>query len=192
MKRILLALVLALLPLGALAHQFMAGPLTIRHPYSYATAQSVAVAAGFMKIENANKEEGDRLIAASSPAAGKVEIHTMGMDEKGVMKMRKLDSLEIPAGGALLLAPQGNHLMLLDIRKAFTLNEKIPLTLTFEKAGEVTVELKVEAPGTQHDYKDSEHQEDMPMDHDMPGHEASTTNHGDTMQHGDDAVHGGH
>lgn len=133
-------------PVAAAAHEFVAGDLTIGHPYSYATAQSAAVAAGFLDVINAG-DEADRLIGASTPAAGRVEIHTMTM-ENDVMKMRKIEGLDVPAQGTLDLAPKGNHLMLLDVKRAFRQGDMIPLTLEFEKAGKVDVELKVEAPGT--------------------------------------------
>lgn len=156
MKRLVLAIALAVAPFPAAAHEFLAGEtLTIGHPYSYATTQSAAVAAGFLDVTNSG-EEADRLIGASSPAAGRVEIHTMTM-ENDVMKMRKIDGLDVPAQGTLELAPKGNHLMLLDIKRAFRQGDMVPLTLEFAKAGKVDVELKVEAPGTipaRHEAKD--------------------------------------
>ncbi len=170
MKRLVLAALFAVAPIAAVpiaaaAHEFVAGDLTIGHPYSYATAQSAAVAAGFLDVTNAG-DEADRLIGASTPAAGRVEIHTMTM-ENDVMKMRKIEGLDVPAQGTLDLAPKGNHLMLLDVKRAFRQGDMIPLTLEFEKAGKVDVELKVEAPGTipaRHEVKDGE-----PMD-DHKGH----------------------
>jgi copper(I)-binding protein len=88
----------------------------------------------------------DRLIGASSPASARVELHVT--EKKGdVLRMREVKSYDIPARGGFELSPGGAHLMLVDIKAPFKEGAKIPLTLRFEKAGELKVELQVRALG---------------------------------------------
>ena len=91
----------------------------------------------------------DRLVSASSPAAEKVQIHEMTM-QNGVMKMRELpNGLPIEAGKTVSLAPGGNHLMLMGLKAPLKQGDKIPLTLNFEKTGKIDVMLDVQGIGAQ-------------------------------------------
>jgi hypothetical protein len=117
------------------------GQLSISQAWAAATPGGVTVGAGYLMISNAGAAD-DRLISASSPRAAKVEVHEMSMDG-AMITMRKLDSLAIPAGGAATLAPGGTHLMFLDIKTPFAAGETVPVTLNFEHAGAVTLELPV-------------------------------------------------
>ena len=127
------------------AHSFKIGDLEIGHPWSRATLPNAPVAGGYMTIENTGKTD-DTLLGGSTPAAGKVEIHQMNM-EGDIMTMRQLeDGLLIPAGETVTLKPGGYHLMLMKPQKPFKEGERVPLTLQFEKAGEVKVELAVDKP----------------------------------------------
>ena len=179
--------VAAFLPLTlfpASAHEYEAGSLHIEHPWARATPPRAGVAGAYMVIEN-HGTEGDRLLGGSTDAAGKVQIHSMTMDG-GVMKMRQLtDGLELPAGETITLAPGGYHLMLVDPVKPLKEGERVPITLDFEKAGSVGVDLTVEGIGAKGpEAKGATHQgQDMPMQGDM-------TNGDMTMGGGDDA-HGG-
>jgi hypothetical protein len=86
-----------------------------------------------------------RLVAASSPAAGVVEIHSMKMDG-GVMRMAAVDGVDLPANQIVKLAPGGYHVMLMDLKRTLKAGERVPLRLTFELAGtrRETIELEVE------------------------------------------------
>lgn len=133
-----------LLTAGAAAHDFKAGALTLKQPWTRATAGTVG--AGFVEIVNAGKTA-DQLVSASSPASGRMEIHTMTM-EGGIMRMRPLpDGIAIPAGATASLKPGGNHLMLIGLKAPLAQGQTVPVTLTFKKAGAVKVQLTVEAPG---------------------------------------------
>lgn len=126
------------------AHEFKQGDLSIAHPWTRQTATGQSAGGGFTTITNGGKAD-DRLLGASSPASARVEIHTMAMDG-GVMRMRPVTGgLAIPAGGALALQPGGNHLMLMGLKAPLELGAMVPLTLRFERAGSVTVQLKVES-----------------------------------------------
>ena len=119
--------------------------LTISHPWSRATAPSQKVGAVFMTIEpNGNNE--DRLIGAASPAAETVQIHNHTMVD-GVMRMRPVDGVDIPANGAAVLAPGGFHIMLIGLKAPLFEETVIPLTLEFEKAGKVEIEAVIKAAG---------------------------------------------
>ncbi len=137
----------AALPIAAQAHGYKLGDLEIGHPWSRATAPTAPTAGGFLKITNTGTTP-DRLIAARSPASKSVEIHEMKM-EGSVMRMRELEKgLEIPAGGSVTLAPGGFHLMLIGLVEPLKADTKVPLTLVFEKAGTIDVELAVGAMGS--------------------------------------------
>ncbi len=72
--------------------------------------------------------QGGKLVSASSPVAGVVEIHEMSMDGN-VMKMRALPALDLPAGKAVELKPSGYHVMLMDLKRALNAGDFIPVTL---------------------------------------------------------------
>jgi copper(I)-binding protein len=89
----------------------------------------------------------DRLVGAETLAARAVEIHEQRMED-GVMRMRPLPGgVALPPGEAVTLGPGGLHLMLIGPTRAFARGQRVPLTLRFERAGEVAVELAVEAAG---------------------------------------------
>ena len=130
-------------PLPARAHDYSLGDLRIGHPWSRATPPTAKVGAGYLSIANQGTSP-DRLVAASSPAAGRVEIHEMRMDG-GVMRMREVpQGLSVPAGQRVELKPGGFHLMLLDLKAPLGEGAMVPLTLVFERAGRVDVDLKIE------------------------------------------------
>ncbi len=134
---------LALAALSAVAHSFKLGEIDIGHPYARPTREGQMVGAGYLKL--ANKGPVDRLVAASSPAAGTVEIHSMSM-EGDVMKMRQVDAIELATGQTVELKPGGYHLMLMGLKAPLKVGDKFPLTLKFEKSGEVVVRVNVEEP----------------------------------------------
>lgn len=142
------AIATAALTGAAVAHDFKVGPLQIDHPWSRATPGGATVAGGYFVVKNTGTAP-DRLVAASAPFAGRVEIHEMSMKD-GVMVMRPLpDGLAIPAGGSVELKPGGYHVMFLDLKSPLKEGTLVDGTLTFEKAGTVPVQFKVEGMGAQ-------------------------------------------
>lgn len=138
------ALLFAALP--AAAHEYKAGSLEIGHPWSRATPAGAKVAAGYLTVTNAGDAD-DRLVAATAEVAGKVELHESS-EKDGVMSMRPLpDGLAVPAKGGAALKPGGAHLMFLELKRPLVAGERIPGSVTFEKAGVVTVEFAVEKIG---------------------------------------------
>ena len=120
-----------------------ATPVKIEDPWTRATPPGAKVAAGYMRITSG---AADRLIGASSPAAARVELHVTEKKDD-VLRMREVKAYDIPVGGVFELSPGGAHLMLVDPKAPFKEGAKVPLTLRFEKAGEVKVELQVRALG---------------------------------------------
>ncbi|GGE37946.1 hypothetical protein GCM10011360_27200 [Primorskyibacter flagellatus] len=119
-----------------------AGALEISGAFTRATLPNAPVAGGFMTIANTGQNE-DRLLSATSPIAGRVEIHEMAM-EGDVMRMRALpDGLALPAGDTVTLAPGGYHLMFMELKQALPEGDSVPVTLRFRDAGEVDVTLTV-------------------------------------------------
>ena len=98
----------------------------------------------YMKIRNSGNQN-DRLLQAQSDIAAKVELHTMEM-QGGQMKMTPTDSLEIPADGEVELQSRGAHIMLFGITREPHVGEVISITLHFEKAGTVPVQVEVRQP----------------------------------------------
>ncbi|MEO4045882.1 copper chaperone PCu(A)C [Pseudomonas sp. CAU 1711] len=137
-------------PLLAQAHDYKAGQIHIDHPWSRAMPPSAPNAAAFFVLHN--KGEGaDRLISASSPQAQKTEIHEH-VHQDGLMKMQQVQAVEVPAGGEVKFAPMGYHVMLFGVSQQAADGERFPLTLRFEQAGEVQVEVAVQqdAPQAEH------------------------------------------
>jgi copper(I)-binding protein len=142
----LAALSATVLAAPACADDVKAGDLVISQAWSRATPGGAKVAGGFLTIENKGTAP-DKLIAVSTDIAGEADIHEMAT-ENGVMKMRPLEKgLTIEPGKTVKLAPGGNHLMLQDLKKPFKEGDKVPVTLTFEKAGKVAVSLDVQGVG---------------------------------------------
>lgn len=140
-----LAFALSLVAAPALAQEIKAGDLTIVQPWARATPKGADVGGGYLEIRNAGAAP-DRLTGGSADFAG-VEVHQMKMD-KGVMTMREVTGgLEIPAHGAVKLAPSGYHLMFTGLKHALVKGESVKATLTFEHAGAVIVEFPVQGIG---------------------------------------------
>ena len=144
-QRLIAATALALCRrVAAPAHRFKVGAIDIGHPYARAHRRGPA---DRRRLHEAH-QPGRAPIACCrprSPAAASVELHSMTMDGD-VMKMRQVDAIDLPAGQTVELKPGGYHLMLIGLKAPLKAGDKFPLTLKFEKAGEVIVTVKVEKP----------------------------------------------
>lgn len=153
--RILAVIALALSWSSAVqAQQYKLGTLEIGHPWTRATPPTAPSGGGYLTITNKGTTE-DRLISVKSPAAGTVQVHEMKM-EGNVMRMREIEGgLAIPPGATVALAPGGFHLMMMGLKAPLKQGEKVPVTLVFEKAGSIDVELAVMAMGAtpSHEHK---------------------------------------
>ena len=132
--------------LVALAKDFTAGAITIERPWSRATPSGAKVAAGYLTIKNTG-DGPDRLLSLIADIAGHTSIHQMSMSD-GMMQMRELtDGLAIPAQGSVTLEPQSYHLMFEDLKRPLKQGETFSGTLTFDKAGPVSVTFDVKGLG---------------------------------------------
>jgi len=121
----------------------LTGKLEVSSPWARATPSRSENGVAYLTIQS---PAADRLVSVSSPVAKKVELHTMSMQDM-VMKMRPLAGLDIPAGQPVSLKPGGEHVMLLGLNRPLLEGQSFPLTLTFEKAGSLTVSVPVEKAG---------------------------------------------
>lgn len=133
---------------SASAHGYKIGALEIGHPWARMTPPGAKVGGAYLTVENSGTTP-DRLVSATVDAAiaDRAELHEMSVTD-GVMKMQMLaDGVVIPAGGEVALAPGSFHLMLQDLKQPLKQGESFKGTLTFEKAGTVEIEFKVEGMG---------------------------------------------
>jgi copper(I)-binding protein len=142
----ILLIALILIGIGyATAHEYTNKGVTVVHPWARATPGGAKVGGAYLEIKAA-AGRGDRLIAVKSPAAGAAELHTHIM-ENGIVRMRRVDAIAVPAGKSVVLKPGGYHLMLMDLKAPLKEGDLLKLTLVFEKAGEIEVEATVEPLG---------------------------------------------
>jgi copper(I)-binding protein len=135
------------------------GDIAIANAWAASTPDGVANAAAYLNITNAGAEP-DRLVAASSARAARVELHevqrttiTMGEREEIVLSMRPIEGIDLPPGLTTMLAPESLHLMFIDIDAPFVPGETVPVDLVFERAGPVSMEFPVHPrTGTEADH----------------------------------------
>lgn len=113
----------------------------VKDAWIRSTVQGQQGTGAFMNI---TAKDAARLVGASSPVAGVVEVHEMKM-EGDVMKMRAVPSLDLPAGQTVQLKPGGYHVMMMDLKQTLPKGSTVPLILRFKdaKGAESQVELKV-------------------------------------------------
>lgn len=120
--------------------EYSIGNLHITAPWMRATPKGASVASGYMTITNKGNEP-DRLLSVESDIASTVEVHEMSKSGE-VMKMRPLEKpLEIEPGGVVELKPSGYHLMFSHLKQGVNEGEKVRVTMVFEKAGKIEIEL---------------------------------------------------
>lgn len=147
-------LALVLLAAPAFAHEgmlhdgcpagqtFAAGDITVTGAFTRAMLAAAKVGAGYMTISNAGTEA-DRLLGATTEATPTVQLHNMSVKD-GVMTMAPAEGgIEVPAGGSVELAPSGLHIMFIEPHAPFKEGECVAVTLKFEKAGDLPVQLVV-------------------------------------------------
>lgn len=126
---------------GARASEQAVGDLKLSMPWVRASVPGQVNGAGYVEISN-KAAQSDKLVAASTTGVNRVELHTI-ITENGVAKMREVPGIEVPASGAVKLAPGGYHIMFLGLAEPFKAGATVPVTLKFEKAGEIQVNFEV-------------------------------------------------
>jgi copper(I)-binding protein len=154
MKRSAIVLSAALLSSAAMAQ------VTVKDAWVRATVAQQKATGAFMQLQSAQDA---KLVAAQSPVAGVVEVHEMAMDG-GIMKMRAVPAVALPAGKAVELKPGGYHVMLMDLKGQVKDGDTVPVTLVVEgKDGKrQNVEVKATArtmaqPAMKHDHGHGQH-----------------------------------
>lgn len=127
---------------GAMAESAKVGQVMIDAPWARVTLQN-RPAAAYMKVHNMG-DAADSIVAATTPLADRVEIHTHSMTD-GVMRMRKIEAIDLPAKVVTELKPGGLHLMIFGLKRLVKKGEMIPITLTLKEAGQVEVNARVGA-----------------------------------------------
>jgi copper(I)-binding protein len=147
--RVLLGLAIVFVSMAPSAHEIEAGAIVIEHPWARATAPVQKTGAAYMRIRNQGTEP-ERLLAARTVEAQSAKLHSSTITPEGVARMRPVETLEIPPGGEAKLAPGGLHLMLVELRGQLFEGTMFPITLVFERTGEVEIEVEVTAGGGAH------------------------------------------
>jgi len=129
------------------AHGASVGDIVIGHPFATPSLPGTTNgAAYFATLENTGTAA-DRLLRASTPMAGRVELHTMAVDAQGVMRMRELDAILLAPKDKLQMRPgMGMHLMLIGLKEPLKEGSSFPMALQFERAGTVEVKVVVQTP----------------------------------------------
>ena len=120
--------------------------LQVTDIWSRATPPSAEVGAAYFMVKNHGSTP-DRLIGVDTPVAQHAEMHTHIMQD-GLMMMRQLEAIDLPAGGSIVFKPGGNHIMLMGLDQALQEGERFPLTLKFEQAGRIELIVEVRAIGS--------------------------------------------
>lgn len=126
------------------ADEYRIGDIVVAHPWSRPLPAVAVTGAAYFTLNNRGSDN-DRLIAAASPVAKRVEIHEHSMRD-GVMSMRQVSGADVIPGRSTVFEPGGLHVMLMGLREPLSEGKSFPLTLTFERAGSVVVTVIVEKP----------------------------------------------
>ena len=143
-KHVVIAAAVLLPACFANAHDYKSGDLEIAHPWSQELPPNAPTVAAYFVIHNTGNSA-DRLISVDTPIADKAELHQHVM-EGDLMKMLPVTSVEVPPGGTVTFAPMAYHVMMFGLKDRSLLQDgkHFPLTLHFEKAGAVPVQVNVQ------------------------------------------------
>ncbi|MEO5845891.1 MAG: copper chaperone PCu(A)C [Caldimonas sp.] len=131
----------------AFAHDSRVGEIAIRHPFATPSVPGAPNGAAYLAAIENKGAVADRLLRASTPAAARVEIHTMTLDAQNVMRMREIDGIALAPKAKVQMKPgAGLHLMLIGLKAPLKEDASFPMTLEFERAGKVEVKVIVGPP----------------------------------------------
>ncbi|MAM62801.1 copper chaperone PCu(A)C [Maritimibacter sp. UBA3975] len=140
MKRTIIAAIAATLAMPAIA----GSEIEIHDAYARSAGANALAGAAFFMLANTGDED-DTLIGVRSDAAKKVELHTHIANDEGVMRMVQIEGgIPVAAGSEHMLKRGGDHVMFMGLTDGFENGETLDVTLVFEKAGEVAVEITVD------------------------------------------------
>jgi len=139
--KVLTAAFVAAIPAFAAAHDYKIGDLHIIHPMAFQTAETAKAGGGYLTISN-DGDTDDALIGVTGDFP-KVMLHK-SEEVDGIATMTHVDRIEIPAGEIVELAPGGYHVMFMGLSDPLETGESFPVTLTFDKAGDIEVIFQIE------------------------------------------------
>jgi copper(I)-binding protein len=142
-RRIAVATATVLLCLASIAGAGPVGELVVKDAWARATPPGAGVAAAYLTIVGG--AEADRLVGARSDVAAMTQVHSVS-EVEGVARMRDAGRVEVAAGATVVLAPNGLHLMLMNLSRPLVAGERFVVTLRFERAGVRDVSVLVVAP----------------------------------------------
>ena len=148
-----LALALAVAT-SAPAGEYKAGDVTVVNPWARATPGVPRNGGAYLTIKGGVSD--DELIGVATAVAKRAELHGH-KQENGVMKMRQVKGVKVPASGMIILKPSSLHVMLIKLNQALKQGKSFPMTLRFAKAGEVTVQVKIMGVGAMEAGKSHQH-----------------------------------
>ena len=156
-------------------HPEMSASIRVENAWARATPGLAKNGGAYFTAVNTGREA-DRIVGVASEMSARTELHTH-LHDNGIMRMRQVDGVDVPAGGRVTFKPGGHHIMFIGLRKPFRKGESFPVTLTFAKAGKLSVNVTVMGVGA------------MMMDGDMD----KGMNHGEMpVKHDMKPAHGGH
>jgi len=127
------------------AVEYTSGNIVVSEPFARATAGPARVGGAFLKIHN-NGNQTERLVAIVSPISDQASIH-QSLEVNGIMKMRPIDSLEIPPGEIVVLKPGSYHVMFMGLKGRLQKGTSFPIRLVFESGGRLNINVPVLGPG---------------------------------------------
>lgn len=145
MTRTAFAALISALFCGPAAHAHDSGVI-VQEAWTRATPPGAVSGAVFGEIYSTYREEGDSLIGAESPLAERAELYTQ-VEEDGVMKMTRVEKIDIPEGDTVMLSPAGLHVMLFGLKQPFEEGAEIPFTFIFQHADKIEFMAKVRPAG---------------------------------------------
>jgi periplasmic copper chaperone A len=130
----------------ALAQNDRIDSIEVANAWAPATGSSPTNSAVYMSLVDRGAKS-DELVDASSPVAQKAELHVFNIGKGDVYGMQRVSGIEItPGSAATVLAPGGAHIMLESLKRPLRAGTTFPLTLTFQRAGQLQIEVRVESP----------------------------------------------
>jgi periplasmic copper chaperone A len=119
--------------------------VTVEDAWGRPAPMSASNAAFYMTINNTGQEQ-DSLVAASISICDATELHMSSIDDDGVMSMRQVQQIDVPAGETTTLEPGGLHIMCIGRQADLNPGDTIPISLSFARAGEIAAEASIEEP----------------------------------------------
>lgn len=139
MKR--LSVLFAALSLSTAAFAGAADDVVVHEPYVRLAPPNAQATGAFMVLRNTGSKDA-KLVKADNPASRLTELHTH-INDKGVMRMRQVQAIDVPAKGEAVLQPGGLHVMLIDMKAPLSEGQMVPITLTFDDGSSKQVDVKV-------------------------------------------------